>query len=109
MLHVRGRRVQGRYPLQTSDAVGAAAVQIGPDTIATAAVLNKQLGLSFGQNRRCRVPRKLRSSSVIGRRIVYSFRASPSVTTLTRRFKAERHCMSLFEPTRRLFRKGVNG
>jgi transposase len=35
--------------LQTSDAVGAAAVQIGPDTVATAAVLNKQLGLSFGK------------------------------------------------------------
>ena len=44
-----GRRVQGRHPLQTSDAVGAAAVQIGPDALATAAVLNKQLGLSFGK------------------------------------------------------------
>jgi transposase len=27
-----GRRTQGRHPLQTSDAVGAAASQIGPDT-----------------------------------------------------------------------------
>lgn len=44
-----GQRVQGRHPLQTSDAVGAAAVQIGPEAIATAAVLNKQLGLSFGK------------------------------------------------------------
>lgn len=44
-----GQRVQGRHPLQTSDAVGAAAVQIGPDAVATAAVLNKQLGLSFGK------------------------------------------------------------
>jgi len=44
-----GRRVQGRHPLQTSDAVGAAAVQIGPEAVATAAVLNKQLGLSFGK------------------------------------------------------------
>jgi transposase len=44
-----GRRVQGRHPLQTSDAIGAAAVQIGPDGVATAAVLNKQLGLSFGK------------------------------------------------------------
>ena len=42
-----GRRVQGRHPLQTSDALGAAAVQLGPDAVATAAVLNKQLGLSF--------------------------------------------------------------
>ena len=37
-----GRRVQGRHPLQTSDALGAAAVQMGPDAVATAAVLNKQ-------------------------------------------------------------------
>ena len=44
-----GRRVQGRHPLQTSEALGAAAVQIGPDAVATAAVLNKQLGLSFGK------------------------------------------------------------
>ena len=44
-----GRRVQGRHPLQTSDAVGAAAVQIGPEALATAAVLNKQFALSFGK------------------------------------------------------------
>lgn len=44
-----GRRVQGRHPLQTSDALGAAAVQIGPEAVATAAVLNKQLGVSFGK------------------------------------------------------------
>ena len=44
-----GRRVQGRHPLQTSDAVGAAAVQIGPAALATAAVLNKQFALSFGK------------------------------------------------------------
>ena len=44
-----GRRVQGRHPLQTSDALGAAGVQIGSEAVATAAVLNKQLGLSFGK------------------------------------------------------------
>ena len=44
-----GRRVQGRHPLQTSNALGAAAVQLGPEAVATAAVLNKQLGLSFGK------------------------------------------------------------
>lgn len=44
-----GRRVQGRHPLQTSDALGAAAVQLGPQAIATAALLNKHLGLSFGK------------------------------------------------------------
>lgn len=43
------RRVQGRHPLQTSDALGAAAVQVGPVAVATAASFNKQLGLSFGK------------------------------------------------------------
>jgi transposase len=40
------RRVQGRHPLQTSDALGAAASQIGPDAQAAAVVLNKTFGLS---------------------------------------------------------------
>lgn len=43
------RRVQGRHPLQTSDALGAAAVQLGPHAVALAVILNKQLGLSFGK------------------------------------------------------------
>jgi transposase len=43
------RRVQGRHPRQTSDALGAAAVQLGPQAVALAVVLNKQLGLSFGK------------------------------------------------------------
>ena len=43
------RRVQGRHPLQTSDALGAAAAQLGPQAVALAAVLNKQLGLPFGK------------------------------------------------------------
>src|SRR4051794_28948910 len=41
-----GRRVQGRHPLQTSDALGAAASQIGPDAQAAVVLLNKTLGLS---------------------------------------------------------------
>lgn len=44
-----GRRIQGRHPLQTSDAIGAAAVQLGAHVIALVVVLNKQLGLSFGK------------------------------------------------------------
>lgn len=43
------RRVQGRHPLQTSDALGAAAVQLGPEAVALAVILNKQLGLSYGK------------------------------------------------------------
>jgi transposase len=44
-----GRRVQGRHPLQTSDALGAAASQVGPDAQAAAVLLNKQAGLSHGK------------------------------------------------------------
>ena len=44
-----GRRVQGRHPLQTSDALGAAAAQVGPRAVATAAVLHTQFGLPLGK------------------------------------------------------------
>jgi transposase len=44
-----GRRVQGRHPLQTSDALGAAASQLGPDAQAAAVHLNKRAGLSHGK------------------------------------------------------------
>jgi transposase len=43
------RRVHGRHPWQTSDALGAAAVQLGPHAIALAVTLNKQVGVSFGK------------------------------------------------------------
>ena len=46
-----GRRVQGRHPLQTSDALGAAASQLGPDAQAAAVHLNKVAGLSHGKVR----------------------------------------------------------
>jgi transposase len=44
-----GGRVQGRHPLQTSDALGCAASQIGPEAQATVVMLNKELGLSQGK------------------------------------------------------------
>jgi transposase len=44
-----GKRVQGRHPLQTSDALGAAASQLGPDAQAAAVYLNKHAGLSHGK------------------------------------------------------------
>jgi transposase len=47
------RRVQGRHPLQTSDALGAAAAQLGPDAQAAIVELNKQGGLSHGKVVRC--------------------------------------------------------
>ena len=46
------KRVQGRHPLQTSDALGAAASQIGPDAQALATTLNKEAGLSHGKIQR---------------------------------------------------------
>jgi transposase len=44
-----GQRIQGRHPLQTSDALGAAASQIGPDAQAAAVLLHTQTGLSHGK------------------------------------------------------------
>ncbi len=44
-----GKRTQGRHPLQTSGALGAAASQIGPDAQAAAALLHTQMGLSHGK------------------------------------------------------------
>ena len=38
-------RVHGRDPRQTSDAFGAAAVQLGPDALALAVTMNKALGM----------------------------------------------------------------
>jgi transposase len=43
------RRVQGRHPLQTSDALGAAAAQVGPQATALAVLLNKRCGLPYGK------------------------------------------------------------
>jgi transposase len=48
---VCARRVQGRHPLQTSDAVGVGGVQLGPEALTLAAILNKQMGLSLGHTR----------------------------------------------------------
>lgn len=44
-----GQTVQGRHALQTSDATGAAASQLGADAHAALTLLNKQCGLSHGK------------------------------------------------------------
>jgi transposase len=44
-----GQRVQGRHALQTSDALGAAASQLGGDAQAAVVHLNKDAGLSHGK------------------------------------------------------------
>jgi transposase len=43
-----GKRLQGRHALQTSDALDAAQVQLGPEALTLAVHLNKQLGISYG-------------------------------------------------------------
>ena len=47
-----GRRLQGRHPRQTSNALGAAASQLGPRALAVAADLHKGLGLPLAKVRR---------------------------------------------------------
>jgi transposase len=47
-----GEKLQGRHPLQTSDALGAAASQLGPDAQAAIVLLNKDAGLSHGKVQR---------------------------------------------------------
>lgn len=44
-----GRRVIGRHPRQSSQAVGVAGVQIGPEVLSLATYLNKVGGLSYGK------------------------------------------------------------
>jgi len=43
------RRIQGRHPLQTSDAIGAANVHLGPRAKTLVADLSKHVGMSFGK------------------------------------------------------------
>lgn len=47
-----GKRVQGRHELQTSDALGCCASQVGPDAQASVVSLNKEMGLPYGKIRR---------------------------------------------------------
>ena len=44
-----GVRLQGRHPEQTSDATGAAAVQIGPNALGLAAELKHEMGVPYGK------------------------------------------------------------
>jgi transposase len=42
-------RIQGRHPEQTSDALGSAAVQLGPNVLGLGAELKHDLGVSYGK------------------------------------------------------------
>lgn len=45
-----GKRVQGRHPLQSSDALGCCASQVGSQAPAAGVMLNQELGLSWWAN-----------------------------------------------------------
>jgi hypothetical protein len=47
-----GRQCQGRHPLQTSNSLRIGEVQVGPEALSMAAVLNKELGLSHERTAR---------------------------------------------------------
>ncbi len=47
-----GRPMQGRHPLQSSDSLNVGEVQIGPEALSLAALLNKQMGLSHERTAR---------------------------------------------------------
>src|SRR6266700_7172386 len=47
-----GRQAQGRHPLQSSDSLRVGEVQVGPEALSMAAVLNKELGLSHERTAR---------------------------------------------------------
>jgi transposase len=47
-----GRQAQGRHALQTSDSLRVGEVQVGPEALSMAAVLNKELGLSHERTAR---------------------------------------------------------
>src|SRR5437879_4837106 len=44
-----GKRIPGRDSRQTSDALGAAASQVGPEALSLATILNKELGIPLGK------------------------------------------------------------
>ena len=48
-----GRRVQGRHPLQTSDALGAANVHLGPGAVTLVVLLHKHVGVSLEKIAAC--------------------------------------------------------
>jgi transposase len=91
-----GCRVQGRHPFQTSDALGAAASQLGPNAQALVIDLNKTLGASHGKiarffggffglhfDRSAPVHLLLRAgrrAEPVYRRILLQVRRSPTVT-----------------------------
>jgi len=91
-----GKRLQGRHPRQSSQAVGSAAVGMGPRVLALATELNKDLGLPYGKTARvlkqafglsvsrgglcqavARVGRKAEPSYQV---LVHRIRSEPSVT-----------------------------
>lgn len=84
-----GRRHQGRHPLQTSDALGAAASMLGPDAVALATRLSKELGLS-----------PVKVSQLLGEQFGISITPGGVVGAIARQARA-------LEPTYRALIEGV--
>ena len=84
-----GRRHQGRHPLQTSEALGAASSMLGPDAVALATRLGKELGLS---------PAKI--SQLLGEQFGISITPGGVVGAVARQARA-------LEPTYRALIEGV--
>jgi transposase len=94
-----GRRVQGRHPLQTSDALGAAAHQIGPQAVALAATLHTVLGVPYAKIARFFTTAfgLTISRSTLCRALTrLATRAGPTYTALTAQVR-ESPCVSLDE------------
>ncbi len=61
-----GKRLQGRHPRQTSDALGVAASQLGPQAVAWAVLLAKGLGLSHDKARTVLVNKRSMAAGYAG-------------------------------------------
>ena len=84
-----GHRVQGRHPLQTSDALGAAKVQLGPNLQAAMAITNKELGLTHGKIRRlCDVlfDLKIARSTIVRAMLRASAKLQPTYDAIRKTF-----------------------
>jgi transposase len=87
------RPVRGRHPLQTSDAVGAAAAQVGPEAQALIVFMNKDLG----------VPHKKIAKFL---RHAYDLRITPSGVTQVI-LRAGQRCLPTYRDIRGYIRRHV--
>lgn len=87
------RRVRGRHPLQTSDATGAAASQLGPQAQALVVHLTKDAGLSYGKAAAVMGQVRIPLTRGAAARVVLraADRLAPAYAEIRRRLPAENH------------------